>query len=75
VSGGITSSIIVMCGQVKQCSVRCNEWMRVRSTVSICALVASLMIAKVFGGESEDTGLPYAGENIGAGSNAASISG
>jgi len=35
------SSIIVICGEVKQCSVRCNasEWMRVRSTASICALV------------------------------------
>ena len=33
------SSIIVMCGEVKQCSARCSEWMRVRSTASICALV------------------------------------
>ena len=40
--------------------------MRVRSTASICALV-TLEIAKVFGCEAEDTGLPYAEENIGAG--------
>jgi len=33
------SSIIVMCEEAKQCSVRCNEWMRVRSTASICALL------------------------------------
>jgi len=33
------NSIIVMCGEVKQCRVRCSEWMRVRSTASICALV------------------------------------
>jgi len=35
------ATIIVMCGEVKQCSVRCSEWMRVRSTASICALVTS----------------------------------
>jgi len=45
------SSIIVMCGEVKQCSVRCIELMRVRSTASIC----------------ENIGLPYAEEYIGAG--------
>jgi len=33
------SSIVVMCGEVKQCSVRCNEWMMVRLTTSTCALV------------------------------------
>jgi len=33
--------MIVMprCGEVKECSVRCSEWMWVRSTASICALV------------------------------------
>jgi len=41
-SGGMPSSIIVMCGEVKQCSVRCNEWMRVRSTASICASMIRL---------------------------------
>jgi len=63
------SSIIVMCGEVKQCSVRCSEWTRVRSTASICA-----QIVKIFCCKTENTWLPYAEEYVRAGSDA-SISG
>ena len=38
-SGGTPSSSIIIRGDVKQCSVRCSELMKVRSTVSICVLL------------------------------------
>ena len=37
--GGTPSSSIIVCGEVKQCRVRCSELMRVRLTVSTCVLL------------------------------------